>query len=75
MNMGLLDDNLKKLKELNIQKAKGVKATNIKTQNVIKFKSITEASNFLGDESKRRHITEVANNKRKTAYGYIWEWI
>ena len=75
MNMGLLDDNLKKLKELNIQKAKGVKATNIKTQNVIKFKSITEASNFLGDEAKRRHITEVANNKRKTAYGYIWEWI
>lgn len=75
MNMGLLDDNLKKLKELNIQKAKGVKATNIKTQNVIEFKSITEASNFLGDEAKRRHITEVANGKRKTAYGYKWEWI
>ena len=75
MNMGLLDDNLKKLKELNIQKAKGVKAINIKTQNIIEFKSIIEASNFLGDKAKRRHITEVANGKRKTAYGYKWEWI
>lgn len=75
VQMGLLDNSLSKLKELNKQNRKRIKGINIKTQQVIEFQSIQEAGKFLNDQIKTRHIVEVANNKRKTAYGYKWEWI
>lgn len=73
--MGFLDDSLSKLKELNKQNRKSIKGINIKTQQVIEFQSIQEAGRFLNSRIKTRHIVEVANGKRKTAYGYRWEWI
>ena len=75
VQMGLLDDSLSKLKELNKQNRKRIKGINIKTQQVIEFQSIQEAGKFLNDQIKTRHVVEVANGKRKTAYGYKWEWI
>ena len=39
------------------------------------FNSIREAGVFLGDRNKARHIVEVADGKRKSAYGYYWKYI
>lgn len=42
---------------------------------VASYESIHEASKALkGDLSARRHIVEVCNKKRKTAYGFIWSY-
>ena len=41
------------------------------------FKSQLEAMLYLGYEYSPKlasHIGSVCNNKRKTAYGYIWKW-
>lgn len=38
------------------------------------FPSITSAERFLNKPNSRRHITEVCQKKRKTAYGYKWQW-
>lgn len=57
--------------------SKAVDMLNKYTEELLRiFPSITEAALFLGDESKRRHIFEVCNEKkhRKTAYGYKWRW-
>lgn len=41
--------------------------------NFIKtYKSYKEAEKAMGNT--QRHIADVANGKRKTAYGYIWKW-
>lgn len=40
------------------------------------FGSATEAAcKLFNDERKRNHIIEVANNKRKSAYGFNWKWL
>ena len=38
------------------------------------FPSMTEASNSLNIQNARRHISECCNGKRKSAYGYCWEF-
>ena len=38
------------------------------------FDGCRDAARFLGDENKSKHISECANRKRKTAYGYIWKY-
>lgn len=38
------------------------------------FDGCRDAARFLGDENKNKHISECANGKRKTAYGYIWKY-
>ena len=45
---------------------------NIKTDEIIEFKSITSAVNFInGDQSC---ISKALNGKRKTHKGYIWNY-
>ena len=44
------------------------------------FNSITDAAKYLckkpeSNRGIRTHISEVCNNKRKTAYGYIWKYV
>ena len=38
------------------------------------FSSTKEAARFLGDVKKSGHITQAANGKRKSAYGYKWSY-
>lgn len=37
------------------------------------FSCLNDAYDFL-DKPNKGHISEVCNNKRKTAYGYKWKW-
>lgn len=39
------------------------------------FTSLSDAGRYLGNVNKNRHISEVCNGKRKTAYGYKWKFI
>lgn len=39
-----------------------------------KFQSMLEAERFLNKVSGARHIKEVCEGKRKTAYGYVWNY-
>ena len=59
----------------NAPNCKPIKGINIKTNKIIIFPSILEASRFLGNTDKMAHIGKVINGKRKTAYGYKWECI
>lgn len=45
-----------------------------KNGNLIEiFSSYKEAEEKMGNT--QRHICDVANGKRKSAYGYVWKWI
>ena len=59
----------------NAPNCKIIKGTNIKTNKIVTFPSILEASRFLGNTNKAAHIGKVINGKRKTAYGYKWECV
>ena len=39
------------------------------------FSSLGDAGRFLGGVGKYAHISKVCSGKRKTAYGYKWEFI
>lgn len=39
------------------------------------FCSCKDAGRWLKDIKKCRHITQVCNGVRKTAYGYKWAWL
>ena len=39
------------------------------------FSSAGEAGEFLGDKSYRKHISQVCNGLRYSAYGYVWKHI
>lgn len=44
-------------------------------ENILRiFPSMSNVGEFLGNRSTTRHVTEVCNGKRKTAYGYKWRW-
>lgn len=46
-----------------------------KTQEVIAtYANLHEAGRALGDEEYRKHIGDVCNGYRKTAYGYCWKY-
>lgn len=38
------------------------------------FPSLIDAGRHLGNPDKNKHISEVCRGKRKTAYGYKWEF-
>lgn len=38
------------------------------------YKSAHEAAKALGNKRYRQHIQECLKGKRKSAYGYIWEY-
>lgn len=45
-----------------------------KTLEILKaFASLNEAERFLDKPGSRRHISEVCQGKRQTAYGYKWK--
>ena len=62
---------------LRSRKTLSIAMINKDTNEIIKiFPSKTDASLFLGKGRQgSRHIWEVCNNKRKTAYGYKWKEI
>lgn len=39
------------------------------------FSSMGEAERFLQKPGGYKHISEVCNGKRKSAYGYKWEYL
>lgn len=41
---------------------------------IAEYPSIGVAARTVGEESWSRHITQVAQGKRKTAYGFIWKY-
>ena len=46
------------------------------TEEVLKvFDMITDTETFLQKPGSRRHVYEVCNGKRKTAYGYKWKYL
>lgn len=71
--LGLTSSTEKRIQ--NAPNRKPIKGINIKTNKIIIFPSILEASRFLGNTDKMAHIGKVINGKRKTAYGYKWEYI
>ena len=52
---------------------KKVKRININTQEAVVFNSISEAAKSI--EKPGTHIRSVCNGKRKSAYGYYWEYV
>lgn len=55
---------------------RGVRQIDKNTGEILNtFNSISEAYDFLGKTTKGSHISEVCKGKRKTAYGYKWEFI
>lgn len=66
----------KKEKKITKPAKRGVKQIDKDTDEVLNvFESISDAFDFLGKTSKGSHISEVCEGKRKTAYGYKWEFI
>lgn len=53
-----------------------VKMINKNTKEVLKiFKTASEAAEYVsGKKSNNSHIIAVCNGRRKTAYGYLWEY-
>lgn len=55
--------------------SKKVKQIEISTQKVLRvFGSTIQASRFINKKNGDAHIRDCCNRKRKTAYGYKWEW-
>lgn len=47
-----------------------------KDGNIInEFPSAYHAGEYLGNRSYNKHINKCANGQRKTAYGFVWEFI
>ena len=52
---------------------KKVKRTDINTYEVTTFNSVSEAAKDI--KKPGTHIRSVCNGKRKSAYGYYWEYV
>jgi group I intron endonuclease len=52
---------------------RSVRATNVKTKEVLEFDSIIEATNFLGLERNKGGNISRAIREKFMAYGYLWE--
>lgn len=72
VDLGLTPSTIERIKNAD---CKPVKSIDIHTNKIMIFPSIMEAARFLGNVDKMAHIGKVANGKRKTAYGYKWEYI
>lgn len=75
VKLGLMQNNFNSKQKAIEKMKKKVRGINIKTNDIRIFASTSDAAKFLGDITKRTHISDVANGKRKIAYGYKWEWI
>lgn len=54
---------------------KAVKRIDINTGKTIAvYKSVSDAARALGDHSYHKHIIDVCREKRKSAYGFGWEY-
>lgn len=69
-------NNIKK--EVVISKSRVIKKViqiDIETQKPIAiYNSLHDAGRALGNEDYRKHIGDVCNGYRKTAYGYMWKY-
>lgn len=69
-------NNIKR--EVRISKPQIIKKViqiDIKTQKPIAvYNNLHEAGRALGNEDYRKHIGDVCNGYRKTAYGYMWKY-
>ena len=72
VDLGLTPSTIERMKNAD---CKPVRSIDIHTNKIMIFPSIMEAARFLGNVDKVAHIGKVANGKRKTAYGYKWEYI
>ena len=71
----LLQEQQKLLKKQDA-KPKAVYQIDKTTNDIIAtYASITDAERAIGICDARKHIGEVANGKRKTAYGYKWQFV
>lgn len=55
--------------------SKKVKRYSLEGDYIDTFNSLSEAGKELGDVNKKKHISEVCNGKRKTAYGFKWSFV
>lgn len=69
-------EKIKKVKQGQVYKSsRAVNQIDKISKNIVNtFKSTLDASRFLLKINGDIHIRECCNGKRKTAYGYIWEW-
>ena len=69
-------NNIKK--EVVISKSRVIKKViqiDIETQKTIAiYNNLHDAGRALGNEDYRKHIGDVGNGYRKTAYGYMWKY-
>lgn len=66
---------IKEVKETNPQPQYSINMIDTNTYQVVKtFESAAEAERYIRKRSANRHILEVCRGKRKTAYGYMWEF-
>ena len=72
------ENQAKRAKELYGKRCRG-----IKNDNIIEFDSMMDAARYIVENKLsvdtitgvQTHIGQVCNGKRKTAYGYRWEFI
>lgn len=58
------------------KQSKPVAMLNKKIEEILRvFSSTQETERFLQKPGSKRHVYEVCNGKRKTAYGYKWKYI
>lgn len=55
--------------------SKEVRQLDLKGNPLNIFGSAREAGRYLGDERKNTHIVDVCLGKRKSAYGYKWQYV
>lgn len=71
--------NIEKISKYEVGKlnlGKPVKQIDKNTGEVIHiYDTVAEAKRALGIKNSNSHITEVCRGKRKTAYGYKWEYV
>ena len=58
-----------------VHTSKQVDMLDSRTKKILKtFQSAADAALFLGDKEKSKHIGQVCNGSRVSAYGYKWKW-
>ena len=55
-------------------KSKSIKGTNLKTGDIVYFDSLQCAERFLNKKGANKNISSNCKGKKKSAYGYNWEY-
>lgn len=65
-------NNYPSLQKSNIKKRKLIIMYSLDMKVLKRFNSLLDAAKYLGKQPI--HISECANKKKRTAYGFIWRW-